>query len=137
MSIPGSQGFWVKAISIGILGITNEIREHADQTFLNSTSTSKDLLSLKVIGSVNSLSDELILKFGNTNNLGGAEKMFSIDSRATGMYTTKFNKNWSINLLTTIANHAVISIGFKAGIDGIHTLIISGLSSFTFPTFTY
>ncbi|MFZ4398529.1 MAG: LamG-like jellyroll fold domain-containing protein [Bacteroidales bacterium] len=136
-TIPSAQGFWVKAIQSGNLSMTNEIREHSDQLFLKSTTSIPDILRLSVNGTANSYSDELIIKFGNTNDLGGAEKMFSIDASAPSLYCTKLNKNWSINMLTSVADHAAIPVGFKAGVNGIYTISVSDLNSFTSTTYTY
>ncbi|MFZ4399675.1 MAG: T9SS type A sorting domain-containing protein [Bacteroidales bacterium] len=135
--IPSAQGFWVKASTAGTLSMSNSIREHANLTFLKSTTTIPDLLRLSVNGSTNSYSDELIIQFGNTNDLGGAEKMFSMDATAPGIYSIKSGKNWSISMLTSIADHPVIPLGFKAGINGSYTITASDVNSFTSPCYSY
>ncbi|MFZ4399671.1 MAG: hypothetical protein ACOYO1_06535 [Bacteroidales bacterium] len=135
--IPSAQGFWVKASSAGTLSMNNSIREHADQAFLKSTTTIPDLLRLSVNGSTNTYSDELIIQFGNTNDLGGAEKMFSMDAAAPGIYSTKSGKNWSISMLTSIVDHSTIPVGFKAGVNGNYTITVSDLNSFTSPCYSY
>ncbi|MFZ4399435.1 MAG: T9SS type A sorting domain-containing protein [Bacteroidales bacterium] len=136
-TISTAQGFWVKANNAGILSMNNDVREHSDQLFLKSNTSTSDMLRLSVKGTSNSYSDELILKFGNLTDLEGAEKMFSIESTAPAIYSTKQNKNWSINLLTSVADHAVIPIGFKAGVNGNYTISVSDVNSFISPTYTY
>jgi len=128
--IASAQGFWVKTDNTGVLSMNNEVREHADQVFLKSTATATDMLRLSVSGSANTFSDELILRFGNQHNGGGAEKMFSMEASAPAIYSTKLNKSWSINLLTTIADHPVIPIGFKPGVNGNYIISALGTESY-------
>ncbi|MFZ4399674.1 MAG: BNR-repeat neuraminidase N-terminal domain-containing protein [Bacteroidales bacterium] len=135
--IPSAQGFWVKASTAGTLSMSNSIREHADQAFLKSTTSISDMLRLSVTGTTNTYSDELIIQFGNTNDLGGAEKMFSLDAAAPGIYSTKSGKNWSISMLTSIVDHSTIPVGFKAGVNGNYTITVSDLNSFTSPCYSY
>ncbi|MFZ4401340.1 MAG: fibronectin type III domain-containing protein [Bacteroidales bacterium] len=134
--IPLAQGFWVKAANTGILGMSNDVRSHSSQTFLKSSSTS-DRVRLTVTGTANTYSDEIIVKFGNANDLGGAPKLFSIESSAPSLYSTKLNKNWSINYLTNVAQHSVVPVGFKAGVSGDYTIKASDLNSFATPTYVY
>jgi len=134
--IPISQGYWVKAISAGTLAMTNDVREHSSQSYLKSTSVS-DRLRLKVSGTANTYCDEIIVKFGNASNQLGAEKMFSMYATAPNLYSTKMNKNWTINNLTSIAQNAVVPLGFKAGADGNYTMHASELNSFSTTTYVY
>jgi hypothetical protein len=128
--IASAQGFWVKTDNTGILSMNDEVREHADQVFLKSTTTAADMLRLSVSGTANSFSDELIVKFENQHNGGGAEKMFSMEAKAPAIYSTKLNKAWSINLFTTVADHPVIPIGFKPGVNGNYFISALGAESF-------
>ncbi|MFZ4414160.1 MAG: M6 family metalloprotease domain-containing protein [Bacteroidales bacterium] len=123
-----SQGFWVKATTAVALEMNNEVREHAEQGFLKSSSTD-ELIRLKVSSTVNAYSDELIIGFGNSNAQGGAEKMFSINATAPSIYSCKQNKNWSISNLTSIADNAMIPIGFKPGVDGNYTISAMGVQA--------
>jgi len=134
--IPMSQGYWVKAISAGTLAMTNDVREHASQSYLKSTAVS-DRLRLKVSGTANTYCDEIIVKFGNASNQLGAEKMFSMYATAPNLYSTKMNKNWTINNLTTIAQNAVVPVSFKVGANGNYSLHASELNSFTTTTYVY
>ncbi len=40
-------------------------------------------------------------------------------------------------MLTSVADHAAIPVGFKAGINGNYTITVSDLNSFTSTTYTY
>ncbi|MFZ4400699.1 MAG: T9SS type A sorting domain-containing protein [Bacteroidales bacterium] len=132
-----SQGFWVKAAIPGNLNMDNGIRIHSSQAFLKSSATVTDMLRLKVNSSVNSFSDEILVKFGNAFNQNGAEKMFSITAKAPSLYTTKLNKNWSINNLTNVTDNSIIPLGFKAGENGNYTIHATDLTSFVTPTYVY
>ncbi|MFZ4399669.1 MAG: T9SS type A sorting domain-containing protein [Bacteroidales bacterium] len=125
-SIALSQGFWVKTTNTGILSMDNSIRIHSSHSFLKNQSTNSELIRISVSGSVNNFKDELILSLGNLTNIGGAEKMFSVEASAPSIYSTKMNKNWSINMLTSIIDNSTISIGFKAGVNGIYTISATG-----------
>ncbi|MFZ4399513.1 MAG: T9SS type A sorting domain-containing protein [Bacteroidales bacterium] len=124
-----AQGFWVKSLMSGSLGMNNDVRIHSDQTYLKNSTTS-DYLRLTVNSSVNSFSDEILIKYGSGNMLSGAEKMFSLNPEAPGLYTIKNNKNWSINHLTSIDNNSLIPVGFKAGADGNYTISANGVQNF-------
>jgi hypothetical protein len=133
--IPLAQGFWVYGAAAGTLGMTNDVRSHSSQAFLKSTAS--DMIRLAVTGTANAYSDEIIVKFGNTNDQGGAPKLFSLEATAPNLYATKINKNWSINYLTTVSQHNVVPVGFKAGVSGLYTLKASNINSFATPTYVY
>ena len=63
--------------------------------------------------------------------------MFSIEPTAPSLYSTKLNKDWSINYLSTVFQNPFVSIGFKAGINGIYTIHASELSSFSSNSYFY
>jgi hypothetical protein len=138
-SIPLAQGFWVKSVNTlgGTLSMTDAVRIHSSQVFLKSTSTTPEILRLKVTGTANPFSDEFVLRFGNANDQNGAEKMFSMYATAPALYATKNNKNWTVNNLTTIAQHPVVPISFKAGADGNYTIHAANLNSFSSSTYIY
>jgi hypothetical protein len=62
---------------------------------------------------------------GNTNDTGGARKMFSLYSSAPSLYTVKSDNNYSINLLADMPKQPVI-LAFKAGVAGNYTIAASG-----------
>ncbi|MFZ4399428.1 MAG: choice-of-anchor J domain-containing protein [Bacteroidales bacterium] len=117
-----SQGFWVKAAAAGTMSINDNARVHANQSFLKSLNSNSDIIRLTVNSLTNNYSDEIIISFGNKNEQGGAEKMFSIEAKAPGFYSKKQNKNWSINNLTTITKNPKIFLGFKPGEDGDYSI---------------
>jgi len=129
-----SQGFWVKASSTGILSMNNNVRVHSSQPFYKSNIKSTDFISLKVSSTENSFSDEFIIKFGNTNDQGGAEKLFSINLLAPNIFSTKYNKSWSINYLTSVSEYPIVPVGFKAGESGNYSISIGNIENFNLST---
>ncbi|MFZ4725321.1 MAG: T9SS type A sorting domain-containing protein [Paludibacter sp.] len=129
------QGFWVKAATTGTLIMNDSVRVHSSQAYLKATLS--DIIRLAVTGTVNNYSDEIVVKYGNANDLGGAEKMFSLEATAPSLYSSKLNKKWSINYLTSITANSVIPVGFKAAIDGNYTINASELNSFSNLTYVY
>ncbi len=132
-----SQGFWVKAATSGILSMNNSIRKHSNQAFLKSLTSVSETLNITVSCNENAFSDEVVIKFGNQNNQEGAEKMFSIESTAPSLYSTKLNKNWSINYLSTVSQNPILPLSFKAGMDGNYSLHVSGISNFSSSNYIY
>jgi len=130
------QGFWVLANTAGTFGINNTARVHSTQNFLKS-STTEEMLRLAVSGNANSYHDGIVVRFGSTSDQSGAPKMFSLEASAPSLYSTKLNKNWSINSLTTIAQHPVVPVSFKAGANGNYTITASELNSFVTTTYVY
>ncbi|MDV7400012.1 hypothetical protein RZS08_51830, partial [Arthrospira platensis SPKY1] len=49
---------------------------------------------------------------------------------APSIYSLKNEKAYSINLLDDITNYEYIPVGFKAGVQAIYTLEVSGLEGF-------
>jgi len=132
-----SQGFWVKAATSGILSMNNSIRKHSNQAFLKSLTSVSETLNITVSCNENAFSDEVVIKFGNQNNQEGAEKMFSIESTAPSLYSTKLNKNWSINHLSTVSQNPILPLSFKAGMGGNYSLHVSGISNFSSSNYIY
>ncbi|MFZ4398612.1 MAG: M6 family metalloprotease domain-containing protein [Bacteroidales bacterium] len=128
-NIASSQGFWVKTTSSGTMSMTDEIRIHSSQPYLKTTNNESDVIRLIVKKTNNNYSDEIIIKFVNNSDIGGAEKLFSTNPLAPGLYTKKFNKNWSINLLSAIDNNSLIPVGFKAGENGNYNIHVTGIQT--------
>ncbi|MFZ4413342.1 MAG: endonuclease [Bacteroidales bacterium] len=129
-NIAAGQGFWVKAVNADTLKMNDSVRVHASQSWLKSSTASPEMLRMNVTGNGNSYSDEIIIHYGKPSAQLGAEKMYSMDASAPSLYSTKFNKNWCINYLTTITDHPTVPIGFKAGVNGIYTLHFTGNEQF-------
>ncbi len=138
--IPIAEGFWVKAnSSAATFGLDNTVRliDNLSAPLYKAATAVTDRVRLKVTGTANSFSDEMLVKFGNITDQKGAQKMFSLYATAPNLYSPKMSKNWSINNLTTIAQHPIVPISFKAGADGNYTIHASELSSFATPTYIY
>ena len=130
------QGFWVLANTAGTFSMDNTVRVHSAQAYLKS-STTEEMVRLAVSGNANSYHDGIVVRFGSTSDQSGAPKMFSREVTAPSLYSTKLNKNWSINTLTTIAQHPVVPVAFKAGVNGNYTITASELNSFATTTYVY
>ncbi|NVN95516.1 MAG: endonuclease [Bacteroidetes bacterium] len=128
--INSAQGFWVKADSAASFSINNNACEHAPQNWLKSNTIENNTIKLRTSTTANTFSDELIINFGNANDMSGAEKMFSMYAKAPSFYSTKLNKNWSINKLSSVANNPTIALGFKSGIDGEYLISAMGIQPF-------
>ncbi|MFZ4399455.1 MAG: cohesin domain-containing protein [Bacteroidales bacterium] len=135
--IASTQGFWVKAESNGVFSFNNNACEHSSQLWLKTSTAENNSIRLKVSTTANQYSDEMIINFGNLNDERGAEKMFSLYQTAASLYSTKLNKNWSINNLSSTSGNPVVPFSFKAGVDGNYTITASNLNSFTTPTYIY
>ncbi len=128
--IPVGQGFMVNAASAGTLGMTDRIRVHVDQGYLKSTDVIANTLRLKVTGTANTYTDEIVVEFGHPTDAGGAGKMFSFYETAPSLYTLKPDGNYSIDFRGE-PGAVAIPLSFKAGADGNYTLTASQLESFT------
>ncbi|MFZ4399452.1 MAG: FISUMP domain-containing protein [Bacteroidales bacterium] len=120
--IASTQGFWVKAATAGTFNVNNLACEHSSQSWLKTAAIENNSIRLKVSTTENPYSDEVIINYGNQNDEKGAVKMFSLIQKAPDLYTSKFNKKWSINNLSSINNNPIIPLGFKAGVDGNYTI---------------
>ncbi len=129
-NIPPAQGFWVKASTAGIFSINDSAREHSTQAWLKTAETNSNIIRVKVTSNINNFSDETIISYGKQTDKNGAEKLFSINETAPNLFTTKLNKKWSINYLTTIAEHPVVPLGLKVGKNGIYNLTFNGIEQY-------
>jgi len=123
--IASMQGFWVKVFTTGTYNVNNSACEHASQPWLKSSAADANSIRLKVSLLENNYSDEMMINFGNMNDAGGAEKMFSLYQDAPGIFSGKLNKKWSIDNLVSVSMNPTIPIGFKAGVNGNYTISIN------------
>ncbi|MBE0661744.1 MAG: T9SS type A sorting domain-containing protein [Bacteroidales bacterium] len=129
--IPPMQAFWVRAENHGSsMTMDNNVRLHTNQEWLKSHKETPDVLQLAVNSDVNRYSDEIIIEFGHQTDRGGAQKMFSMYQEAPGLYSKKYSENWSINFLTSISEHPVVPLGFRAGANAFYTISSSGTGFF-------
>ncbi|NVN94312.1 MAG: T9SS type A sorting domain-containing protein [Bacteroidetes bacterium] len=136
--IPSAHGFWIQLFNeAGEFTMNDGARLHNAQPFWKSSTSTSEQIRLKVTGTANTYRDEMLVRFGNASDLKGGEKMFSMYATAPSLYSTKLNKNWGINYLTTIAQHSVVPVSFKAGANGNYTIHASELNSFATTTYVY
>ncbi len=134
--IAQQQSFFVKATTAGLFTIPSAARLHGKQSFLKSTP--ENLLKLKVISTINTFSDEMIVNFKNNATASqGATKWFSFVTEAPSLYSVKNNQSFAINTLTGVSNQLIVNVGFKAGENGNYTITASGLTSFATTTYVY
>jgi len=128
--IPPMQGFVVKASAAGDLTMNNSVRVHSDQAFLKSTEELADYLKLKVSGTANTYSDEVIIEFNHDNDLGGASKLFSFVAEAPGLYTVKDSYEYAIDFRGVPKEETIIPMHFRVGATGSYTLQALTLETF-------
>jgi hypothetical protein len=129
--IPPMQAFWVRAENHGTsLSMDNNVRLHTDQEWLKSQKETPGVLQLAVSSEVNRYSDEIVIEFGHQSDHGGAQKMFSMYQESPGLYSKKHNENWSISFLTSISEHPVVPLGFRAGANALYTISSTGTGFF-------
>lgn len=121
--IPPTQGYFVQAkTGGGNLTIPETARVHSSQGWLKSSEIIENTVKLKVKGSANSYSDEILIEFGHPENEGGAAKWWSLYQEAPSLYTVKNNQNYSISFYTNVTDNPIIPLSFKAGSDANYTL---------------
>ena len=128
--IPMGQGFMVSAASAGTLGMTDDIRVHSSQSFIKSAETITNTIRMKVTGSANSYSDEVVIEFGHPSASGGAGKMFSFYETAPALYSVKPEGKYSVDFRGE-PGPITIQLNFKAGTDGNFQLTAGLLESFS------
>jgi hypothetical protein len=136
--IAPTQGFWVKAASAGSFSMNNNAREHCiSQPWLKSVASSYKTLRLKVSAAENNYSDEMIVSLGYPHDSCGAEKLYSPYQTVPGLFSTKRNKNWSINLLSSNNTTTIIPVGFKPGKNGNFTISSFDINNIYSTTYIY
>ena len=124
--IPATQGFFVKANSAGLLGLTNEVRIHDEQNFYKNNNNEQNI---RLTAYANNFADETLISFnqeatnGFDNNLE-AYKLFSTNNSVPNLYSFNNieNINLSINAIPEITEQLVIPINFKVGKSGIYSI---------------
>ncbi len=128
--IPPMQAFWVRAsndISEETIEVNNNARTHTNHENKKNRPL-KSPGAIKLITSTESTaySDEAIIEFGHDSELGGAQKMFSLIPEAPSIYTSKFDKKFSLNFLNSPEHQDTIFVGFEAGVNSEYTLNVLG-----------
>ena len=129
--IPVGQGYFVKADIAGSYTVSNTARVHNTQLYMKTNSDiESNILRISILSNTNNYTDELVLKFGNSLDNQGLQKRFSPVSTVPSLYSIKYNEKWSIDYLKNTTDNAVVPVGFRAGLDGEHTLSFKGLNNF-------
>lgn len=117
------QGFFVKAVSDGNLGINNAARVHdGSGTWFKGSETGTHTFSLRVSSDGGLGSDEIKLGFAYPENQNGAQKLFSNQVTAPSLYMAQHKNNLSVRYFTTTSDNPMVPVNFKAGMDGSYTL---------------
>jgi len=124
-----SQGFMVRAAGSGNLAMTNAVRCHDDQLWLKSNESNPLMIKLLVKGMSTEYRDEMIVEFGHSSDVGGAEKMFSFNQDAPGLFVVKTSGNYSIDFRNEL-KEMTIPVQFQPGADAQYTLIASNPENF-------
>ena len=124
------QAFWVKAKENGVLTMNNMVRTHSSQHWLKNTEQVPPILSLIVSTSANHYRDQVKLEFGHQTSNGGAEKFSSMHPTAPGLYAVKDGKKYSISFLDNLNSNQQVAVGFKPGVQALHTIEASGTGLF-------
>ncbi|MBE0639662.1 MAG: T9SS type A sorting domain-containing protein [Bacteroidales bacterium] len=127
------QGFMVKADNAksGNLTMDNAIRVHSSQAFLKSTEELADYLKLKVTGTPNTYSDEVIIEFNHDSDQGGASKLLSFVAEAPGLCTMKDGSKYAIDFRSSPKEETTIPLHFRVGANGNYTIQALTLETFT------
>jgi len=123
------QGFFVEAKSGGTFTMPNTARVHPNSQAYLKSSNIANLIKLKVISTATDYSDEMIIKFANSNN--GVVKWVSMKTEAPSLYSVRGNEDYSINVLDEVLLPLAVPVSFKAGINGSYTINALEINGFT------
>ncbi len=138
--IAATQGFWVRTSdTIGSqssysLTMPQSQRVASPSTeFYKSGNTEENILRITVKNET--YSDECVIAF-NTESTDGfdndfdAYKLFTKVS-SPKLYTTTGDTKLAVNFMTSVENHETTAVGFLGGNDGVFTLNVNGIESFS------
>ena len=118
------QGFFVYTSSAGNFAFNNNARVHTGANEWLKSATPVSVSAVKL--SVNSLegkgSDEVRIRFGNSDNSNGALKMFSHVKTAPSLYILSDGVNFTTQNLTSAVDNPRSLVAFKAGEDGDYSI---------------
>jgi hypothetical protein len=118
-NIAQMQGFHVRAVSNGAVGMTNTIRVNTGASNWMKTKNNKTN-NLKVrIKSDSSLGyDEVLVQFSASLNEAGAAKLFSTIKSGPSLYLTHGKEELTVLNLTNTVENSSVPLMFKVGSDG-------------------
>lgn len=126
------QGYFVQASGNGNLGMNNNIRtgfgavkwfKGKGEEINKEIEVSK--ISLWVKSDEGYGTDEVLLKFGFSENKNGAMKLFSRALSAPGLYMASEGKNLSVRYLTDAKENKAVPLLFSPGADGKYSISCS------------
>lgn len=121
--IAPSQGFIVNASQTGNIMMSNSVRVHTGaDNWLKKTNELPFVLHLTVKSHENNGSDEVMLEFGQSEEVGGIEKKFSFIEKAPSLFIRHTESNFSWLFLEGLENYPVLPVSFVAGANGNYTL---------------
>ena len=129
-NIAPMQGFFVRAATIGKIGMTNNVRGNTGvSNWMRMKKTKAEIVKVQITSNDNYGSDEILLQFGAAANEAGAAKLFSTVSTAPSLYLNREKKELSVLNLTNSIENSSVPLMFKAGKDGNYALRIGNESA--------
>lgn len=120
--IASMQGFFVKASSNGVFEFDNAVRVHDGSNVFKTKESKRNVLSLTVKSEAGFGADEVLLRFGYTQNANGASKLFSKVESAPSLYMNIEKEYFSTLHLTTPDLNASIPVMFTPGASGYYSI---------------
>ena len=122
--IPSMQGFFVKALTDGVLSMKNSVRVHKATSTWKSTKQAVvniGKVSLIVKSDAGIGSDEIQLRFGYSETGNGAMKMFSRVASSPNLYMVSKGNELSVMYLTNTKENPAVPVKFVPGVTGNYT----------------
>lgn len=116
--IAPAQGFFVRAISDGTLGMDNRIRVSSDVPWFKSTKEQKSRINLVAVSDAGRGFDEVRINFGFPDSSGGAAKLFSEVASAPGLYLSHSSGYLSVLYSSVPESCPAVPVMFNPGGDG-------------------
>ena len=121
--IAPTQGYFVRAADAGNLSMNNDVRvSDGAGNWFKSTKQEVNKVSVCVKSDAGYGSDEIQLKFGNSDNENGAMKLFSKVLTAPSLYLSAEKNDLSVLYLTNVEENPSIPLTFIPGINGSYTV---------------
>ena len=141
--VPAMQGFFVRCNAVashqtpglGTIRFNNASKVHSSEIFLKGTNQISNTLFIKVTGSANAFSDELVVCFNPSTSAGydpgyDAYKLWGL-KEAPQIYTIIDNDVClTVNALPFDKANVVVPMGFKTEIPGKYELVIDSIGTF-------
>jgi len=126
--IATGQGFIVRAASEGTISMNNNVRSLQNPSFLKADSTQNPLISLR-FNAPNGLSDEMMVTFNTSGEVGGTTKLPSLQSLAPNCWAQYGSHRHSIHFAGLPATKT-LPIHLKVAVEGQHSIYIPQLHNF-------